>query len=114
MYLPVSVWPVELCIVKALGWLASKDPQEVMAFRESMILKLDEADRAMRQSGLCDEWFEGADWQTKAVAGAANGPLLSALLSASGYVDMTCAELLRKGAYMIQFTFVACMVWVSL
>ena len=114
MCLPVSVWPVELCIVEALGWMASKDPQEIMAFRESMILKLEEADRAMRQSGLCDEWFEGADWQTKAVAGAANGPLLSALLSASGYVDMTCAELLRKGAYMIHSALATCLVWVSL
>ena len=63
-----------------------------------MISKLEEANRLMRSSGLCDKWFGKSDAKVRGVASGANGPLFEALLKASGYVDRECTELLRKGS----------------
>ena len=51
----------------------------------------------MTVSGLKQKLFEGADKQTRAVAGQAHGHLMSVLLEASGYCDAGCVELLREG-----------------
>ena len=51
----------------------------------------------MQQSGMCEKWLEKADDKTKSVVGNVNGPLLSMLLKASGYVDSEAADLLREG-----------------
>ena len=56
---------------------------------------------AMQQSGWKPRWFADADPETIKVAGDANGSLLEQLLSQTGYHDVACVELLRKGACMI-------------
>ena len=62
-----------------------------------MISGLEQAADAMTVNGLKQKWFEGADKHTRAVAGQANGHLMSVLLEASGYCDAGCVELLREG-----------------
>eukprot|EP00973_Karenia_brevis_P005272 721886-Karenia_brevis.AAC.1 len=66
-----------------------------MRDRESVISRLEEADRRMRNSGLQREWFKGADEKITAVAGCVNGALLEALLQATDYADVGCCELFR-------------------
>ena len=56
-----------------------------------------DANRLMRESGECERWLEGADAELKTVVKNVNGPLLQALLEASGYEDVECVELLRVG-----------------
>ena len=53
--------------------------------------------KLLKQSGMCEKWLEKADDKTKSVVGNVNGPLLSMLLKASGYVDSEAADLLRQG-----------------
>ena len=68
-----------------------------MEKREQTIARLEEADDKMRQSGACEQWFQCADREIRAVAAEANGQLFSALLRATGYVDHECADMLRHG-----------------
>lgn len=56
---------------------------------------------AMQQSGWKPRWFADADPETIKVAGDANGSLLEQLLSQTGYHDVACVELLRKGVCII-------------
>ena len=53
---------------------------------------------ALNRSGWTRSWFDQADVVTMRVAGGANGHLLGQLLKGSGYHDLKCVELLRKGA----------------
>ena len=52
----------------------------------------------MRASGMCKEWFQGADQGVMGVAGSVCGPLLEQLLATTGYHDVACADLFRYGA----------------
>ena len=69
-----------------------------MQEREAMISQLERANEEMWRSGLCEKWFEGCDAATRRVAGRFNGPLMYALLSAAGYEDAACTDLMRHGA----------------
>ena len=72
-----------------------------------MVAKLEEADRAMRETGHQQLWFKKADPSVVQVAGECNGFLFEQLLRASGYGDVECVNLLREGG---RFLFVC--VWV--
>jgi hypothetical protein len=84
-------------LLQATEWIAARNAQEIIAEREAMIAGLEEANQQMWRSGLCQQWFEGADEAVRAVTKGVNGPLLAALLEASGYADVAVVELLRKG-----------------
>ena len=88
---------LQVCVVEAIKWVAARTADEVMSEREEMISCLEQAADAMAVNGLKQKWFEGADKHTRAVAGQANGHLMSVLLEASGYCDAGCVELLREG-----------------
>ena len=62
--------------------------------------RLSEADRRMRQSGLCQRWLGEADAALTRVVREINGPLFEQLLRQSDYDDMACLDLLRHGAPM--------------
>ena len=83
--------------VQAIEWCAARSHEEVTTHRADTIFSIEEADRRMRQSGLCEEWFAGADVATRQVAGGANGHLFQTLLKASGYHDVACVDSLREG-----------------
>ena len=68
-----------------------------MSKREQMVSKIEEANAALRESGLSDAWFGDADATTLAVSGVCNGHLMEQLLRASAYEDMDCVNLLREG-----------------
>ena len=88
---------LQVCVVEAIKWVAARTADEVMSEREEMISCLEQAADAMAVNGLKQKWFEGTDKHTRAVAGQANGHLMSVLLEASGYCDAGCVELLREG-----------------
>ena len=88
---------LQVCVVEAIKWVAARTAEEVVSEREEMISCLEQAADAMTVNGLKQKWFEGADKHTRAVAGQANGHLMSVLLEASGYCDAGCVELLREG-----------------
>ena len=88
---------LQVCVVEAIKWVAARTADEVVSEREEMISGLEQAADAMTVNGLKQKWFEGADKHTRAVAGQANGHLMSVLLEASGYCDAGCVELLREG-----------------
>ena len=69
-----------------------------MRMREDTLTKLEEAGDRMRKSGLCRAWFGDADQCTLDVAGGCNGQLFEQLLTASGYHEVDCVNLLRGGA----------------
>ena len=87
--------------------MAERSAEQIMDEREAMICKIEEAGAAMRASGLCDEWLRDKDCDFKAVVGQANGPLLSALLDASGFSASSCVDVLRTGmhAHIVSYTF---------
>ena len=93
----VHVSYCKICVVEAIKWVAARTADEVMSEREEMISCLEQAADAMAVNGLKQKWFEGTDKHTRAVAGQANGHLMSVLLEASGYCDAGCVELLREG-----------------
>ena len=62
-----------------------------------MISKLEQANIAMKQSGLYDTWFGDADLELRGVTKEVNGALFEALLRATKYSDVECVELLRSG-----------------
>ena len=62
-----------------------------------MISQLEFADQQMRENGLCDDWFRDVAPEVRTVSGSANGPLLQQLLTAAGYHDVECVEMLREG-----------------
>ena len=64
------------------------------------MMRLSEADRRMRQSGLCQRWLGEADASLIRVVREINGPLFEQLLRQSDYDDMACLDLLRHGAPM--------------
>ena len=82
---------------QAIEWVACRSAEEVIAQREAMITKIEEAGRHMHAQGTCKAWMMRADAKTKVLASEVNGPLLKALLEASGYVDADCADLFRDG-----------------
>ena len=92
---------VDPLVKQAVEWVAARSPDRVKELREKCISKIEEADKELRASGLAEQWFGGADSITKRVAGAANGYLLERLLVQSGYTDVDCVNLLRKGSRTI-------------
>ena len=62
-----------------------------------MISKIELADKELRDSGLCRQWFEGSDSVVNLVSGSCNGHLFEQLLRAYGYHDWECVNMLRKG-----------------
>ena len=68
-----------------------------MQYREAVTLKIEEANRRQRESGLCDSWYDGADKDVRGVAGGANGLLMQQLLAPSGHKDKDYPNPLRTG-----------------
>ena len=79
-----------------------------MSFREEVIGGIEKAAAATRQSGWAEKWFKDADGEIRGVSGEANGHLLEQLLCTSGFVDSGCADMLRKGGFII-CTVVVCL-----
>ena len=88
-------------LCQAIEWIAAREPSVVMNEREAMVAKLEEADRAMRETGHQQLWFKGADPSVVQVAGECNGFLFEQLLRASGYRDVECVNLLRDGGFFL-------------
>ena len=85
------------CVLEALLWQAERSCSIVMAEREAIMVALELANTKMRDSGLCQEWFNGCDEITRRVSREANGQLFQDLLVAADYRDADCVELLRQG-----------------
>ena len=66
-----------------------------------MISRIEFAAEEIFDSGLQQEWLQGADAAARAVIGSVNGPLLQQLLEATEYDDLSVAEMLLKGAPMV-------------
>ena len=95
---PLSVrTPLLFLHIEAIKWEAELSDEQVVERREAMILKIEEADSHMRQSGLTAEWFTGVDSGVQGVAGAANGELLEQLATLTEFRDKGAVECLRKG-----------------
>eukprot|EP00973_Karenia_brevis_P088139 12220673-Karenia_brevis.AAC.1 len=81
--------------------MCSTEAGDVIAWRERMIQKLEEAASKMDKSGIRAEWLRDADDPIRAISGKANLQLFHTLLCASGYVDPGCVSLLCTGAEML-------------
>ena len=79
-----------------LEYRACESPARITG-AQAILAGILDANRLMRESGECARWLEGADEELKNVVKDVNGPLLQALLEASGYEDVSCVELLRVG-----------------
>ena len=66
-----------------------------------MISRIEFAAEEIIDSGLQQEWLQGADAAARAVIGSVNGPLLQQLLEATEYDDLSVVEMLLKGAPMV-------------
>ena len=85
-------------VSQAIHWISDRSPDEVMAFREQMISSLESASASMRESGLCEDWLASGDCYAQRISRDVNGQLFGQLLSAAGYGDIGCVDLLRHGA----------------
>ena len=83
---------------QAIAWIAKRSPGAITSEREVMISRLEEAGRAMHDSGVTSRWFGNADDGIRGVSGQCNGHLLEQFLQSSNYCDTDCVNLLRDGA----------------
>ena len=72
-----------------------------MATCEALIAGFEAADAAMRSSGQQQARFGDANAKVLEVTGGCHGCLFEQLLKASGYRDVACVELLRKGLRLV-------------
>ena len=63
-----------------------------------MISQIEFAAQEIMDSGMQQEWLQGADVAAQAVIGSVNGPLLRQLLEATGYDDVAVIDMLLEGA----------------
>ena len=87
-------------VLGALEWIQSKAPDEIMEEREAMMSSLEEANRVMRETGLCDAWFGDCDPLIKNLCQNVNGHLAEQLALATGFCDPCSARLFKEGAPM--------------
>ena len=78
-------------------WIAGHEAAETVHFREAVTLKIEEADRRQRESGLCEAWYDGADKDVRGVAGGATGLLMQQLLAPARHKDEDYPNPLRVG-----------------
>ena len=83
---------------EALHWMAEHSAQEVIAFREQVISRIESMAAEFHATGACSSWFAECDPDIEAVAKDVNGPLFQALIQAAKHSDESCPELFRKGA----------------
>ena len=62
-----------------------------------MIKQLRTAADEFKKCGACEQWLDDCDPKIKGVCKTINGQLLEALLTATGYKDIECVDMLRKG-----------------
>ena len=86
--------------VQANKWCAEMSAPEIIAKRQAMRMRIKEMDSRMRQSGLKEDWFEGADEGVYAVASEANGELFEQLARVAMFVDEGAVPLLREGGFV--------------
>ena len=82
---------------QVIEWLATKSAEEVNAFRIDVIESLEEAHAAMTTSGARRASLRRSHPTVRRISRRANPLLLEKLLLATGYKDVACVNLLRKG-----------------
>ena len=90
--------PLEEECEAAVAWLAQHDACTINQKRETIVARLEEADKRQRESGAVDHWFDAADREIQRVSKGANGFLFEQLLTSLEYHDVACVELLREGS----------------
>lgn len=84
---------------QAISWIAKQSSISVQQQRQNMIDQIERAGDAMWNSGLRDQWFKDADANTRHITKHVNAALFESLLKESGYCDVECVELFRKGEW---------------
>ena len=82
----------------AAKWVATTSAAEMMAWREAAITDFENRATLMRDMGLCDAWFSGANCDVAQVSRAVNGPLAEWLACKSECKDAESVQLFRTGA----------------
>ena len=89
----------------AAKWVATTSAAEVMAWREAAITDFENRATLMRDMGLCDAWFSGANCDVAQVSRIVNGPLAEWLACKSECKDAESASapvLEHRASYRVQ------------
>lgn len=78
-------------------WQEGKSADEIIRQRNEATDRIVNMGRVMRESGRCDQWFDGAEPGVRHIARDVNGPLCEAVVAECGYEDQAVAEVFRKG-----------------
>ena len=62
-------------VVAAIQWIATTDPNAIMAERENATAWVESIGHAFVESGATEQWFSDADPEIRAVTRGVNGPL---------------------------------------
>ena len=88
---------VEDRIREALLWQAAHSAEEVIAEREVMISRLEEANAAMWLSGHARRWYCNSHPDVAEVSKTVNGQLMHDLATAMEDIDTEAVQLFRTG-----------------
>ena len=110
-----------------LQWLQTRKAWQITRDRERVVRDIEDTCAEMWINGTCDEWFSDADASVRRVAETVNGGLFQQLLVDaggngfafarlsvacmlvwSGYDDVECVEMFRKGANACSCAWLAC------
>ena len=82
----------------ALSWQVARSAEEIIEWRERQMQQLEMEAQRLWATGVCMQWFEGADLDVVVVAHTVNGPMLECLCNKIGYEDAEVVQLFREGA----------------
>jgi hypothetical protein len=93
----VDVTSIDSDVMDNLRWIADNSVTDIKAFRDAAMLKIEQADARLRESGAAQKWLAAGDPCAQKVSGQVNGPLLEELARITGYWDPSCVDTLRHG-----------------
>jgi len=88
-------------VCEALTWQSNRSSADIIAFRESVLARLEASAKHMWGSGACISWLASADSIVQKISASVCGPLLEALVFESGYHDAGCPAVFKRGGRLV-------------
>ena len=88
-------------VYDALNWQSQMSSDDIIAFRESVLARLEASAKHMWQSGACISWLASADSIVQKISASVCGPFLEALVFESGYHDAGCPAVFKHGGRLV-------------
>ena len=84
-----------------VAWIARSSEEEIIAWREKEIARIEKCAREHIASGRARNWLHFADSETRRISAKVNGPLAEQLAAELTYTDGECVMLCRDGGPVI-------------